>query len=1064
MALSGGGNGSDSVQLSAMPAAEKITPVNEMVFASPAAEDRYFEDLEKSLNDKLNSSELGNADKCASKGLTQIILGQKTNEIMITETYNLSVQRIVIANSLNEQSRTERPVWALYSGGGVLKGTVYTAPAKPENAVFSATYTENGISRLALFRLKVIGLSSPFSSGMTYFVLSCSTYDLSGLACNLSNGRYINALGDPNTTWKLISGDGVLTGHKYIAPAKAETAIFTASYTEGGIVRAFCFRLKVVALISFSLGKVTDEVQTLMPYDLSINNMYRVAILSNGETIDTRSNPNFWNTRWTLVSGSGSISGEVYIAPSSGETAILTASETFMGVTQSATFRLKVVAPTPGMKIQLAGLTIDKATDAVGLGGTYDLGKLKIVAKYSNNTTEEIGTSGRPSLSWIITTGGGSISGSVFNVPQNAGTTRFVGSFVAPDGSVKSAHFTLSFYRTNVYGNRGIVTFAGAKFHLNDGTIFEIPSDSITNTGEVSIIYPSDGSGLAPQQTSFMVNSNCGIKNAIVRFPVRAGTPKENASLTCLLSLPFVRTLHPVATINDTECVFVVKANPFASPSVHYSPLRAGEEPPDGVWVLDSAMFVGEKVLDGDTEVITCEKNVNDRLTDKNNKIIKWPYYVQYYQTGCTTAWLMLLKGYKKDLPSDFDSLYKILKYIKMPVDRSPLFYNMMKKIIGYAYTDPEASLYFPLSDVTIPGKTSQILGKNTKSYYFSNKKLFVSYVVNQLHEGIPVMVNFWYHTVIFVGYKYTGGPYCDIDRIADNISFIFHNPAGDFTASQTMNGLYQEKTLTELIEDVHFNNTNSGFIVHFVTSLPPSGRTLKTIHLPDDTTASLNNPGYNSCVRFVKTDHGHEDKKIAWTCWDGWLKEKDFKPIIDYTKPLGIHDTPSTYFNPGKSPGFSPKEINTDAYKWLTLSNDNITEVTEINDFDDIRLISIPIRDASNVDDHTGRNDASAEVALSIFEAGSGSNEVGLEILRTSASGKYSGGSSEYNFSDFKIKEPVGEISIGEKFRRDIKRKADFLMRIAVVNGSAVNVDLSNSANYCDKFDLKFTYVPPRR
>ncbi|HBS51848.1 MAG TPA: hypothetical protein DEA62_02520, partial [Coxiellaceae bacterium] len=72
------------------------------------------------------------------------------------------------------------------------------------------------------------------------------------------------------------------------------------------------------------------------------------------------------------------------------------------------------------------------------------------------------------------------IVGTAYTAPNNVATVKLMGTYKALDGSTKSAYFTLTIYGNEIYGNRGMVTTEGAKFHLTNGVTVEIPENSVS--------------------------------------------------------------------------------------------------------------------------------------------------------------------------------------------------------------------------------------------------------------------------------------------------------------------------------------------------------------------------------------------------------------------------------------------------------------------------------------------------------------------------------------------------------------------------------------------------------
>ena len=357
-------------------------------------------------------------------GLSSIVLDKTTDEIMLPATYDLASEVNAVAKFSDGESKSVDLIWTLSLGSGNLSGSLYTPTAQAETAVFTGSYTENGITKTAQFKLKVIGLSSLTLSKTTDEVVSCATYDLSQIVVTdkLSNGTVNNITN--SAFWKLVSGFGMLSGTTYTAPARAETASFMATYTEAGITKTAQFRLKVIALASIKLSKATDEAQILAPYDLA-SSIAVTAKLSNGQTKPVSGNDS--NLKWTLSYGSGILSGTLYTPPERIETAVLTATYTENGVAQSAQLRLKSSATLRG-KIELAGLTLEQTTDSIRIGQAYDLSKLIAIAKFTDKTTAEV------SLSWIISSGGGFLTGTTYTAPNNVAMVKLMGTFTAQDG------------------------------------------------------------------------------------------------------------------------------------------------------------------------------------------------------------------------------------------------------------------------------------------------------------------------------------------------------------------------------------------------------------------------------------------------------------------------------------------------------------------------------------------------------------------------------------------------------------------------------------------------------
>ena len=959
-------------------------------------------------------------------GLSSVVLDKTTDEIMLPATYDLASEVNATAKFSDGDSKSVDLIWVLSSGAGTLFGTVYTPAPKPETAIFIGSYTENGITKTAQFRLKVIGLSSLTLSKTTDEVVSCATYDLSQIVVSdkLSNGTINNITN--STTCKLVSGFGTLSGTTYTAPARAETAAFTANYTEAGITKTVQFRLKVIALAAISLSKTTDEAQILAPYDLaSIIDV--TAKLSNGQIKSVAGNDS--NLKWTLSYGSGVLSGTVYTPPERIETAVLTATYTENGVAQSARLSLKSSATLRG-KVELVGLTLVQTTDSVRIGQTYDLSKLIAIAKFADKTTAEV------SLSWIVSSGGGSITGTTYTAPNNVATVKLMGTYTALDGSAKSVYYTLIIYGNEIYGNRGIVTMEGAKFHLSNGMIVEIPPNSIDKTGEIYFIELTKNEGLLPQQNKCTINSNLGIKNVKVIIPMEQCQTSDDISLSCFFYNSQKQKsdiINPLAVIENANCIFNIDLRISAA---LMAPIRKS--------VLRS-LYVTDSTLDGATLLSTNLKYNDPDIFNCVSNIIKkkevgfaWPYYKQFFGTCWATSWLTLLKGYKKDLSPNFESINNILNYTKSPlIDfllpngkmEGTTFYmsTIARKIIGVKDNDCD-TYFFPLKrDDTVPSLTNQELGLPAKGHYINSTKLLLSYLINCLNRNIPIMVQFTGHTVVFVGYKYPSESQ-DIVNIFNHTIFKYHNPAGNNVPNV-------ESTLSELINNTLYHDGGTNYCIYYIDQPPAAPPILPTIHLPETRPSiTKSNPGDNNCIRFISKS----GPKIAWTSWDCYSLVVDFAPVLTVAAETYVID-------PKKLLGFSPlKQISTYAHKWVNTDNN------QVNDFENIEMLNMPIYGIT-----------SPGIAINFYKGEALASNLKIKTIVNNSS--TAPAANEYNFSNFKVKETDAIINIGDKFRHEFKEPADITMRIALVDSqNSDGIDLTKSNNYYDKFDLKFTYIPP--
>jgi len=939
-------------------------------------------------------------------GLYSITLSQPTDEIQLPATYDLASELVVNAKYSNGviQNITNTPnLWALKSGSGSLTGTLYTPAAKPETAVFIATYIDAGITKTAQLSLKVIGLSSLALNKTTDEIQSCVTYDLANLIVTdkLSNGQVRNISTDPNMKWVFSTGAGTLNGTVYKAPAKAETAVFIASYTEAGITKTIYFRLRVNALTSLVLGKVTDEVQISTSYDLSSNEVI-TAKFSNGTTKVVTADP---NTKWTLAFGSGTLNGAIYTTPERIETATLTATYTEAGVAQSAQFRLKISAMAPGTKVMLVGLTIDKTTDAVQVGGTYDLGSLVVTGKYSDKTTKPV------MPLWIITSGGGSVNGTIFTAPDNIATVRLMGSCTAEDGSVKSVYLTLMVYGTIIFGNQAIVTPAGATINSSFGVSLEILPDSVSSNTRVSISDESNKYNFEGISHKVLgINTDGQINGVIIRFLIEPGMNKSNYSVICIPPNSDELT-YPDYSIEDTTCVIILDSqqNSNLAPK---SILRAGSSNKGtlkkGLTNID-IQKIGE---------YTIKKCIAFSNANKIKKI-PWPFYHQYYGYCMSAALLMLIKGCSNNVSPSEDESYKINKLFGVQQD-------------GYKVNN---NLTF-LEQYSKSGiGTSKLTNYGISDHPCGSANILVGHVIDMLSQNKPIVVFGHNHAIVIVGYKVNAD--VTIDKFEDlidtsetpKLKFIVHDPK-DETYS------YREMKLADIIVSLNYYKTIEETVdtalpgyATYTSSLPFSGQ-LQTIHLPENATSKTENlliDGTKKCIAFI-----NNSKPVAWTKW-----------------------------SLGSSEGYC--WTNVPRYNW---DKNPQQELSTIPEFDNISILDIPIHNTALKPKPDLSHDPSPKTItrLSIIE---GNIEDDSKIIASESIDRLDNGSSSALYSvNSTLKSDAITITRGivNTFKtylseNKITNNSDYLLRVSIVKGITGAHEVQS--DIIDKFVLKFKYIP---
>jgi len=182
---------------------------------------------------------------------------------------------------------------ALYSGPIVLS-TVTTIKAIAlkngcfDSAVTTATYNYMPAVSIAL---------SPATDTITIN----SSYDLSKLKIV---GTFINnSTREVPVSWSVASGGGVVSGNSYIAPADAGTAILTAAYNYGGIIKTAVLGMNVTP----SQYNFMKNIDTITGGKIALDSQKNVYVTNYWERSVSKYNANgALVKKWTSSTGSAS--------------------------------------------------------------------------------------------------------------------------------------------------------------------------------------------------------------------------------------------------------------------------------------------------------------------------------------------------------------------------------------------------------------------------------------------------------------------------------------------------------------------------------------------------------------------------------------------------------------------------------------------------------------------------------------------------------------------------------------------------------------------------------------
>ncbi|MDD2716575.1 MAG: SUMF1/EgtB/PvdO family nonheme iron enzyme [Candidatus Wallbacteria bacterium] len=339
---------------------------------------------------------------------------------------------MVIAEYSNGSSRevTEEVWYTTKVPGGTVENNVYTALDYIGSIVaLRASYIEGDVTKTADLTVTVVkALSSISINPASITVYANGTYDLSNVTvtAHYSDSSTASLSG---STWSKTSGVGSVSSNTYYAGSNTGTAVLTCSYTEEGITKIADLSLSVVKTISsISINPSSVTVYTNCSYDLS--NLSVTAHYSDSTTASVTS------VTWSRTSGFGNLSGNMYSAGSNTGSAVLTCTYTEGGVTKTADFSIVVVV------CPLTSITLKPSSINVTTGSAYNLSGIQVFATYANGSSREI-----TDETWCISSGNGSISGSIYTAPIDTGNVILAANYTE-NGVIKTASLNVAVWIT----------------------------------------------------------------------------------------------------------------------------------------------------------------------------------------------------------------------------------------------------------------------------------------------------------------------------------------------------------------------------------------------------------------------------------------------------------------------------------------------------------------------------------------------------------------------------------------------------------------------------------------
>ncbi len=304
-----------------------------------------------------------------------------------------------------------------------------------------------------------------------------------------------------SVSWSKISGDGIISGTTFTAPATQGTTILRVDYSEGGITRSANLNITISQSRILGSIQISPKIVTVSASgSYNLLNIATTAYYSDFTTdIVTTDSVN-----WMIIAGGGTLSGNFYAAPSSGSTVTLRATYTEDGVSRTADLTLTII----GARI-LTSVAISPTSTSVQAGQTYYLNSLLKTAKYGDNSTSIITSS----YEFSKISGNGVFNYTQYKAPANAEIAVFSFSY-SENGVTKSTNFTLNVTAsTNPDGvytiTKTVTSIYGMTYEqfvaMSGGTTTfpKTYTDTITVTGGIAIF----GQAVTDQVTGTNNNS-----------------------------------------------------------------------------------------------------------------------------------------------------------------------------------------------------------------------------------------------------------------------------------------------------------------------------------------------------------------------------------------------------------------------------------------------------------------------------------------------------------------------------------------------------------------------------
>ncbi len=277
---------------------QKLTPLTSLAVNAPATHGASFDFKVTCIDVKDQNGNLltANFKLTASYPLTSLSITAPQTEISLGKNQNYDLSQIsstakayYLPKSANAIAKNITPVWEILSGGGTVKGNIYTAPDYSSFVILRATYTEGKVTVCTTLNLKVIidapltgliAFTSSIDGGQEIFTMKPDGSDLERVTYNKRRKTKLAWSPDGNKIAYYSEGTSNSAVCFYDLNTKQETEAYKGFSTSGSAIREY------FASATFSFDNALLYIHTYKYISNNLTNLlYSYNLTNNSLTL-----------------------------------------------------------------------------------------------------------------------------------------------------------------------------------------------------------------------------------------------------------------------------------------------------------------------------------------------------------------------------------------------------------------------------------------------------------------------------------------------------------------------------------------------------------------------------------------------------------------------------------------------------------------------------------------------------------------------------------------------------------------------------------------------------------